>query len=87
MGARKSSFSTKSWVTVLPLASSFGTRKHASFTSWNPDPPGRDTDNLHTDNTGTLYKMVLIFQIKLWCHTKLVVDLTPLHLGIEEKKI
>src|SRR6185312_5864998 len=25
-------------VTVLPLASSSGTRKHAAFTSWDPDP-------------------------------------------------
>ena len=28
----------KPCVTVLPLASSFGTRKHASFPSWDPDP-------------------------------------------------
>ena len=34
----------KSCVTVLSLASSSGTRKHASFTSWDP-PPGRDTDS------------------------------------------
>src|SRR6185437_7476398 len=25
-------------VTVLPLASSFGTRKHTAFPSWDPDP-------------------------------------------------
>jgi len=29
---------------VLPLASSSGTRKHAAFTSWDPDPPGQDAD-------------------------------------------
>src|SRR6185369_10434286 len=28
----------KPCVTVLPLASSSGTRKHAAFTSWDPDP-------------------------------------------------
>ena len=28
----------KSCVTVLPLASSSGTRKHAAFTSWDPGP-------------------------------------------------
>ena len=28
-------------VTVLPLASSSGMRKHATFTSWDPDPPVR----------------------------------------------
>ena len=34
----------KPCVTVLPLASSSGTRKHAAFTSWDPGPLGRDTD-------------------------------------------
>jgi hypothetical protein len=32
-------------VTVLPLASSSGMRKHAAFTSWDPGPLGRDTDS------------------------------------------
>ena len=35
----------KPCVTVLSLASSSGTRKHAAFTSWDPDPPGQDTDS------------------------------------------
>ena len=34
----------KPCVTVLPLASSSGTRKHAAFTSWDPGPLGRNTD-------------------------------------------
>ena len=34
----------KPCVTVLPPTSSSGTRKHAAFTSWDPGPPGRDTD-------------------------------------------
>jgi hypothetical protein len=33
-------------VTVLPLVSTFGMRKHAAFTSRDPDPPGQDADNL-----------------------------------------
>ena len=35
----------KPHVTVLPLASSSGTRKHAAFTSWDPGPLDRDTDS------------------------------------------
>ena len=31
-------------VTVLALASTSGTRKYATFTSWGSGPPGRDTD-------------------------------------------
>ena len=34
----------KPCVTVLPLVSSSGTRKHAAFTSRDPDPTGQDTD-------------------------------------------
>ena len=34
-----------SCVTVLPLASTSGTRKCAAFTSWDPDPRGQDTNS------------------------------------------
>src|SRR6185312_543586 len=34
----------KPCVTVLPLASSSGTREHTAFTRWDSGPLGRDTD-------------------------------------------
>ena len=39
-------------VTVLPLASTSGTRKHAAFTSWNPDPRVR-APTLCVENSST----------------------------------
>ena len=49
-------------VTVLPLASAFGTRKHTAFTSWDPDPRVR-TPKVGAPGRGTLrdiFSLVLI---------------------------